>query len=117
AKGRDVARLDSDGGALPERLARQLARISAPPPVGAVGSAVLDLDETDRLGALHRNPVGPLGVRWLALFGAPFFHPTGLLDRTLLDEHGLRYDPEFEESEDYDLWTRLLRFAEGANLA
>jgi len=116
AKGRYVARLDADDVALPERLARQLARISATPPVGAVGSAVLDLDESDRLGALHRNPVGPLGVRWLALFGSPFFHPTVLVDRTLLDEHGLRYDPEFAESEDYDLWTRLLRFCDGANL-
>jgi hypothetical protein len=29
---------------------------------------------------------------------------------------GLRYDPEFLESEDYDLWTRLFAVADGDNL-
>ena len=28
----------------------------------------------------------------------------------------MRYDPEFLESEDYDLWTRLLAFVEGDNI-
>jgi glycosyltransferase involved in cell wall biosynthesis len=40
-----------------------------------------------------------------------------LVDRETLDRHGLRYDPAFLESEDYDLWTRLFTFADGANLA
>jgi glycosyltransferase involved in cell wall biosynthesis len=34
----------------------------------------------------------------------------------VLDAHGLRYDPEYLESEDYELWTRLFVFADGANL-
>jgi glycosyltransferase involved in cell wall biosynthesis len=56
-------------------------------------------------------------VRWLALFGSPFFHPTVLVDRELLDRHVLRYDPAYLESEDYDLWTRLLELGDGVNLA
>jgi glycosyltransferase involved in cell wall biosynthesis len=40
-----------------------------------------------------------------------------LVDRETLDGHGLRYDPAFLESEDYDLWTRLFAFAAGANLS
>ena len=40
-----------------------------------------------------------------------------LVDREVLDRHGLRYDPAFLESEDYDLWTRLFVFADGANLS
>src|SRR5207247_1057528 len=44
------------------------------------------------------------------------FHPSVLLDRDLLDEHGLRYDPAYLESEDYELWSRVLAAAEGANL-
>ena len=117
AQGRYVARLDADDVALPQRLESQLARIAATPSVAAVGTAVLDLDETGRVGTLHRNPVGTRAVRWLTLFGSPFFHPTVLVDRELLDRHGLRYDPAYLESEDYELWSRLLELGDGTNLA
>jgi glycosyltransferase involved in cell wall biosynthesis len=117
AQGRYVARLDADDVALPQRLESQLARIAAAPSVAAVGAAVLDLDETGRVGTLHRNPSGTRAVHWLTLFGSPFFHPTVLVDRELLDRHGLRYDPAYLESEDYELWSRLLELGDGTNLA
>ena len=117
AQGRYVARLDADDVALPQRLESQLARMTATPSVAAVGTGILDLDETGRVGTLHRNPAGTRAVRWLTLFGSPFFHPTVLVDRELLDRHGLRYDPAYLESEDYDLWSRLLELGDGTNLA
>jgi glycosyltransferase involved in cell wall biosynthesis len=116
AVGRYVARLDADDIAMPERLERQLARIAAEPDLAVVGSAVVDLDAGGAHGRMHRLPRGGVALRWHALFSSPFFHPTVLVDRDLLERHGLRYDPMFLESEDYDLWTRLFRFAEGANL-
>lgn len=117
AQGRYVARLDADDVALPQRLESQLARIAATPSVVVVGTGILDLDETGRVSTLHRNPVGARAVRWLTLFGSPFFHPTVLVDRELLDLHGLRYDSAYLESEDYDLWSRLLGLGDGTNLA
>jgi glycosyltransferase involved in cell wall biosynthesis len=117
ARGRYVARLDADDVALPQRLERQLRRIRTDPPVAVVGSAVLDLHETGRVGSLHGMPVGAAAVRWRSLFSSPFFHPSVLVDRELLDTHSLRYDPGYLESEDYDLWTRLLAVAEGDNVA
>jgi len=117
ARGRYVARLDADDVAFPERLELQLARMTRDPQLAVLGTAVLDLDETGRPGRLHRNPVGPRAVRWLSLFSAPFFHPTVLIAREALEANGLRYDPSCLESEDYELWTRLLATADGANLA
>jgi glycosyltransferase involved in cell wall biosynthesis len=117
ASGRYIARLDADDLALPERLDLQVAHIGSASELAVVGSAVLDLDEHGRTGRLHRNPFGPRGVRWLALFSSPFFHPTVLVDREALEERELRYDTGFLESEDYELWSRLLENAEGANLA
>ncbi len=61
-------------------------------------------------------PIGPISVRWAALFSSPFFHPSVLVDREALETHGLRYDPAYLESEDYELWARLLLHAEGDNL-
>ena len=116
ARGRWVARLDADDAMLPHRLERQLARVGSSPDLAVVGTGVLEIDDAGRLGRVHEPPRGSAGVRWKALFGAPFFHPTVLVDRELLDRHGLRYDPEFEESEDYDLWARVLAVASGENL-
>jgi glycosyltransferase involved in cell wall biosynthesis len=105
AGGRFVARLDADDVALPDRLERQLEAMQASA-AGIVGSAIRDLDEEGREGRLHRMPLGPRAVRWHALFSSPFFHPTVLVDREKLG--ALRYDTSYLESEDYDLWTRLL---------
>ena len=81
-----------------------------------VGSAVIELDEAGRLGRLHAMPLGAVDVRWAALFSSPFFHPTVLVERDVLERHSFRYDTSFEESEDYDLWSRLLDVADGDNL-
>jgi len=117
ARGTYVARLDADDVALPERLERQLAHMRANPGLAVVGSGVLELDAGDRVGPVHRMPGGPSEIRFAGLFSSPFFHPTVLVDRRVIEEHALRYDPEYLESEDYDLWARLLAVADGDNLA
>ncbi|MBA3566044.1 MAG: glycosyltransferase, partial [Actinobacteria bacterium] len=116
ARGRYVARLDADDVAFPRRLERQLQRMVSGSQVAVAGSAVLDLDASGRPGTLHLMPSGSVAVRWAALFSSPFFHPSVLVDREVLERHGLRYDSEYLESEDYDLWTRLLVHGEGDNL-
>jgi glycosyltransferase involved in cell wall biosynthesis len=116
ASGAYVARLDADDVALPERLQRQVDRLRADPHTAVVGSAVTDLDELGRPGRTHVLPSGVTALRWHALFSSPFFHPTVLVDREALAANGLRYDPSFLESEDYDLWTRLFAVADGDNL-
>jgi glycosyltransferase involved in cell wall biosynthesis len=113
--GRYVARLDSDDVARPHWIARLLARMQAEPRAAVVGSGIVELVE-GREGATHRLPAGAVPLRWHALFSSPFFHSTVLIDKHVLDANQLRYDTRFEESEDYDLWARLLRVADGDNL-
>lgn len=116
AGGKYVARLDADDVAVADRLERQVERLAGDVHTAAVGSAVVDLDADGRTGRTHVMPSGPRLLRWHALFSSPFFHPTVLVDRETLETHGLRYDPFYLESEDYDLWTRLFAFADGDNL-
>jgi glycosyltransferase involved in cell wall biosynthesis len=115
AQGRYVARLDADDVAVSTRLEQQVARLGND--VAIVGTAVVDLGESGERGRTHVMPQGARLLRWHALFSSPFFHPTVLVDRELLDARGLRYDPAFLESEDYELWTRLFEFANGDNMA
>jgi glycosyltransferase involved in cell wall biosynthesis len=116
AGGKYVARIDADDVAREDRLRLQVDRLQADSQTAVVGSAVVDLDERGQRGRTHVMPSGATPLRWLALFSSPFFHPSVLVDRETLDAHALRYDPEFLESEDYDLWTRLFAFADGDNL-
>ena len=116
ATGRYVARLDADDVASTDRLERQLAWMEAKPELGVVGAGIRDLHANGELGRVHLMPRGAGALRWHALFSSPFFHPTVLVDRELLERHELRYDPKFLESEDYDLWTQVFEFAEGDNL-
>ena len=117
ARGRYVARLDADDIARPAWLERLVQRMRSVPAAAVVGTAAADFGDDGRVGRVHRMPSGARAVRWAALFSAPFFHPTVLVDREVLDAHGLRYDTSFAESEDYDLWARLLAHADGDNLA
>jgi len=117
SRGRYVARMDADDIAMPRRLERQLARIRSTPVAAILGSFVCALEDGGRLGAVQTMPQTPTAVRWHLLFSSPFFHPTVLLDRETLERDGARYNPRFLESEDYDLWARLLTGTDGANLA
>jgi glycosyltransferase involved in cell wall biosynthesis len=116
ARARYVARMDADDVPFPEWLEQLRRHLDDEPTLAVVGSAILDVDETGRPGRLHRLPLSVTAVRWHALFSSPFFHPTVLVDREVLEQNELAYDASRLESEDYDLWSRLLTVAVGANV-
>lgn len=113
AHGRYVARMDADDVALPNWLERSLDVLRSGRETGFVGAGVLDIDAADRVGEMHVLERGHAPMRWRALWSAPIFHNTAVVDRDLLEQHRLRYDPAYGESEDYDLWTRVLEVSEG----
>ncbi len=116
-RGRFVARIDADDVAVPERLHRQVEVLEQRADIGILGSARLLIDEHDQLVGRSHPPVEDLAIRWKSLLGNPFGHPTVMLRAELLKRHRLQYDRTFRTAQDYELWTRLLRVARGANLA
>jgi len=113
ARGTFVARMDADDAAFPDWLERCLLCIDSRVGLGLVGTGVLDIDEAGTPQEIHLHDAGRAALRWRALFSAPVFHDTVVLRRDVLEANGLRYDPTFGESEDFELWTRLLEHAEG----
>ncbi len=120
AGGRFVARMDADDVALPARLERQLALLRSRESLGIVGSGVTEIDGRGRVGRTHVLPAGIAATRWRSRFGTPFYHPTVIFDRELLDRHELRYDSSYDggdaSTEDFELWTRLLAVSDGDNV-
>jgi glycosyltransferase involved in cell wall biosynthesis/GT2 family glycosyltransferase len=113
ARGRYVARMDADDIALPRWLERVLARIESGPPVALVGAGVLEFDDRGRVGAVHLPEPTPAVTRWYSHFSSsPFFHNTVVFDHGLFEREHLRYDESFGESEDFELWTRVLEHGE-----
>lgn len=113
ARGQYVARMDADDVAFSDWLDRSLRLLESRPGVGFVGAGVLDIDATGRPEQVHVLEGGAALMRWRALFSSPVFHNTVVIERDLLERNGLRYDAAFAESEDYDLWTRVLEVSEG----
>jgi hypothetical protein len=51
-------------------------------------------------------------LRWSLLWMTSVQHPTAMLRRSTVAQHGLRYDAAYETAEDYELWARISRFGE-----
>ena len=114
AHGEFIARMDADDIALPDRLQAQLDFLRARPEVGLCGGHV-ELFGL-RSGRFHAPPLTPEETLCYARFDNPFSHPTVMLRRALVAQHGLRFDPAFCPSDDYELWSRCLRLFPCANM-
>jgi glycosyltransferase involved in cell wall biosynthesis len=108
ARGRYVARLDSDDLMTPRRLAAQVAVLDAQPEVVLVACAFDIVD----LAGTHLRTWNEHAPREVTAFLLPFYNTIGhgtvmfrLAD--VLEEGG--YSHQYPTCEDYDLWSRLSR--------
>ncbi len=114
ARGDFVARMDADDLALPERLARQVEFLEQNIEVGICGAWI------NRFGKgrnyVDKNFVHEADIKAYSLFDCPFFHPTVMMRKSLLDKYSLRYDGDYYPTEDYELWTRAVDYFPCANI-
>ena len=106
ARGRYIARLDSDDIAYPFRLARQLRFLDDHPDIVMVGGGARLIDRDGNVVGDRRFPITLEEIMQTAVFTNPFLHPTVVWDRTRVKEE-LRYDPRYK-IEDLELFLRLL---------
>lgn len=111
-----ICRMDSDDVALPERMERQVDFMKVNPACVVVGGCILEMDsENDplnvsRLPKSHDQILGNLMNRKTG-----HFHPTTLIRAEALRAVG-GYRTKYEWIEDHDLWLRLARRGNLANL-
>lgn len=111
AKGKYIARMDADDISLPKRLEKQVDFMEHNLDVGICGTWLQHFP----IGPLDKNRETPTYFDVLR-YPSPFGHPTVIMRKSVLDTFHLRYNPNFEYCEDYDLWSRAIRYTKFANL-
>lgn len=112
-----LARQDQDDLSMPDRLAKQYAYMQSHPDCGLLGTWA-QIMEVDKLSdRFHRHPADSSELRYHLLFNNPFVHSSVVLRASVLDQvGGYSVDPERQPPEDYELWSRISRVADVANL-
>lgn len=115
AKGWFIARMDADDISLPGRLKEQVTFLINNPNVGICGSwAEVFGDNIPQ--RLMKHPASTKELKPKLLFSVCFAHPTVLLRKNVLDNFSLKYSEDAHSVEDYELWTRLIKHTEVANI-
>ncbi|WP_157971731.1 glycosyltransferase family 2 protein [Halorussus litoreus] len=114
--GKYVARMDADDVARRDRIEKQVRFLESHPEVGIVGSYWENFADETESTQLVTVPETDAEIRWNVLLHCPFGHPTVLLRRRVLEDKDLRYSPHYSEIEDYELWPRVLKHTQGANI-
>lgn len=104
AKGKYIARMDSDDISLPERFERQISFFEANPDHILCGTSYSVMDQDKKIILPETNEK----IRLNLLNSNCIAHPSVMLKREILDKYSLQYNPKMEPTEDYDLWVRLL---------
>ncbi len=106
ARGTYIARMDADDISAPKRFERQVRFLEKRPHVDIVGSNMRFIDESGRERGMHHRQIDHIGIKFSSLFSTPMMHPT-IMGRAAVFKH-YRYDERLSNSEDYELWSRLL---------
>jgi len=117
SRGEFIARQDQDDVSHPERLSKQVEFLERHPLIGLVGTWAQIIEGDWLVERYHRHPSEPEELRYALLFNNPFVHSSVMLRKSVLDAvGGYSTDRDRQPPEDFELWSRLARQAEVANL-
>lgn len=110
ANGEYIARMDSDDISTPDRIEKELEFMLQNPEVDIVGCTCFIMNDTGVVIAKktmrqHRT----LPVLFASFFYVPVGHPELLIRTSVLKDNQYLNEEHVLHTEDYELWTRLLR--------
>lgn len=111
--GKYVARMDADDIALPKRFEKQFEFLEANPNVGMVGSWTDTISDNGKVIGNWKTSAEHNVLIWDLLFGASFAHSSVMIKKNSIKQVGFYQLPQ---AEDYDLWSRISRIADVANI-
>lgn len=113
AKGKYIARMDSDDISLPDRVSKQVAFMDHHPEVGVCGTWIETFGSTS---GVRKYKTCHEQIKIDLLFRSAFAHPSIMIRKAVLDQWNIDYKAESEPAEDYELWVRLSEHCKLANI-
>lgn len=108
ARGRYIARMDSDDVMMADRLKRELEYLEAHPETDAVCSGAIRIyADGETIGRIGEKEGHEITLRKMAEANM-VCNPTSMMRRSVIERGNLRYRKEFEYAEDYRFWTEFL---------
>lgn len=105
ARGKYIARMDSDDISLPNRLQVQVDYLERHPEIDLVSVGMQLFGTNEDVWIREQDPEK---VKINALFHSPVLHASSMWRKDSFEKHGLRFRQDMVPAEDYDLWTRAL---------
>lgn len=111
AKGKYIARMDSDDISFPERFEKQFAFMEKNPDVIACGSKIISVNNKASSAKGKMEDMESYRVRML--FGNPGpNHSTAFINHEKLRQYHLEYDESLVYAQDYGLWAAISQHGE-----
>ncbi len=104
ARGEYIVRMDADDISLPDRIKKQVEFMDKNPEIGISGTWVKFIGDIEE--EIWRPPTNSDTTMYSILFYSAIVHPSSIFRKKSLELNNLYYRPEYESSEDYDLWAR-----------
>lgn len=107
AQGKYIARMDADDYARENRFLHQIKFLDANPGVDVLGGW---LQVMGKETLMFNKPLTPEQRKVALLFcNAGIAHPSAMMQKDFLDAHNIRYNESIRGSEDYFLWTDIVK--------
>ncbi|WP_165602638.1 glycosyltransferase family 2 protein [Candidatus Terasakiella magnetica] len=117
AQGKYIARMDGDDICEPYRFEQQLRFFEKDHTLVLVGSNVRQINQEGYKMMQTSLPLTDSAIRSHCILLNPFAHPSVMMSAHPFQENGLRYNEEFDTTQDWELWGRLLEYGKGLNIA
>ncbi|RDH43160.1 glycosyltransferase [Zooshikella ganghwensis] len=102
-----IARMDADDISTPDRFSKQVNYLNEHQDIDVLGTALVEIGEDGKKGFTKVLPACHEDLYYNFLFRCPVSHPTVML-RTRVFLGGYRYNERFLNTQDYELWMRLM---------
>jgi len=117
AHGKYIARMDADDIALPARLEAQVAYLESHPRTAVIGTWAEIFTDTESGQRFHFHPTDNDEIKFFLMRNNPFVHSSVMFRRDACIEVGCyTTDPARQPPEDYELWSRMAKEYDMANI-
>ena len=108
ARGKYIARMDADDMAFPTWLEKLVTYFEKKQKYAVIGAAAVVIDDTGRKKEIRRAPINLHEIIFRIFFAPPVNHVSVLMNKDIILKVG-GYDEEFKITQDYELWSQLIR--------